>query len=423
MHRRARARLGPFRTATAHSGPPLSVAVRPGALGFVAALALCTLLAVADARADEPAATLEDVGRELAESAERLSELEAEIAAGRTLRRELEEALADAESHVGERRARVLALERDIARFESELGELERRLAHEHADLAVRRERLAATLRDARGLSESSALRTLLGHDDPALAARLGVYADYALRAQQAAIVGQATLIERLEAAREAASKDRNWLEHIKRKASDQRDAYAAEHRSRRTRLESVDGDLEAKTRASARLETDRERLQTLLAELEALQASASGRFLSGKGAYPLPVDGTVEARFGDLKPVGRLRWAGLFVAAPEGAPVHAVAAGEIVYAEPLQGFGLLVIIEHGDGFMTLYGGNRELLLEAGTRVDGGEAIATVGTSGGQSRSGLYFEIRENAEPVDPTPWLEPAANASSASSGSAERG
>ena len=359
-----------------------------------------------------PAATLEDVGRELAETTERLAELDAEIAAGRVQRRELEVSLASAESSVAERRERIAGLEADIARFETRLADIEDRVTRERADVDARRERLARTLRGTRHVGATSGLRTLLGHDDPALAARLGVYADYALVAQRRSVDAQAAVLARLESAHETALKDRNWLEHIKRKAGDQRDARAAERRDRAERLASVDGEIEAKTRSVAGLTADRDRLQTLMDELEALQSSASGYFAEGRGRHDWPVDGRVEARFGDVKSVGNLRWTGLFLAAPEGAPVRAAADGEIVYAERLRGFGLLVVVDHGDDFMTLYGGNRAVVGRAGDWVESGARIATVGESGGQSTSGVYFEVREKAEPVDPEPWLAPRSEA-----------
>lgn len=418
------------RAAAARVGGALVARLRPALASLSAPASLSTLVLLpalvllpgvaprAAETAGTPATTLDDVGRELAETAERLAELEAEIAAGRALRDELERAVEAAASRVGERRERVTSLETDIARYEARLAELEERVARERADIDARRERLARTLRDTRHVGETSGLRTLLGHDDPALAGRLGVYADYALVAQRRSIDAQAAVLARLEAARETTLKDRNWLEHIKRKATRQHDAHAAARRERAARLASVDGELETKTRGVAELEADRARLQALMDELEALQSSTSGYFTAGKGGYGWPVDGRLAARFGDVKSVGKLRWSGLFVEAPEGTPVRAVADGEIVYADRLRGFGLLVVVDHGDEFMTLYGGNRTVTAGTGSWVEAGATIATVGESGGQSESGLYFEIRESAEPVDPEPWLEPRPAASRAVGG-----
>ena len=373
-----------------------------------AALAGALLLLVGlppAARAEEPL-TLDDVERRLDETGSRLDALDAEIAAGQAHRRTLEAALSEADSRVGERRSRIAGLDAEIARFDARLGELEDAVARERADLGERRERLAETLRRTRGLEAGTGLRNVLGHDDPALAGRLAVYADYLLRAQHATLAAQGRALGRIEAARATALKDRHWLEHIKRKASGQRDARAAERTTRAERLEALEEELAGKTRSVAELTADRSRLQTLMEELRALQSTRSGYFATGKGRYPMPVEGTVEARFGEAKSVGDVRWNGLFVAAPGGTAVHAVADGEVVYADRLRGFGLLVIVDHGDEFMTLYGGNRDVSVTPGDWVEGGAAIATVGDADGQNGEGVYFEIRENARPLDPGPWL-----------------
>lgn len=382
----------------------------PHVLSLLAALILLS----AASRADEPA-TIDDVERQIREAAERLQALDAEIVSGKARRAELETAMSDAESRAGERDRRIAGLDAEIERFDETLRVFEASVARESADIDSRRAHLADSLRETRRADQTTGLRVTLQQDDPALAARLGVYADYLLSAQQRTIDEQSTQLTRIETASARALKDRNWLEHIKRKARSQRDLYVEERDQGNAQLREVDTDLELKTRTVAELAADRDRLQTLMNELEALQSSASGYFASGKGRYGLPVDGTIAARFGDRKSVGRLTWNGLYFTARTGTPVRAVADGEIVYAARLRGFGLLVIVDHGDDFMTLYGGNRDLTHESGDWIEAGATIATVGDatvgdfSGqtiGATGGGLYFEIRQNAKPVDPELWL-----------------
>ena len=364
------------------------------------------------ARADDgggrEALTIDEVERQLDEAGTRIEALDAEIVAGKARRRALEAKVAESESRLDERRERVAGLEADIARFEEELAGLEASLARERAGADERRERLAATLRGTHRLERSGGLRSLLEHDDPALAARLEVYADYLLRAQRDVLDEQARALASIEAAHSATLRDRAWLEHLKGKAAGQRDAFAAARAERAERLGTLDEDLAAKTRSVAEIAADRERLQALMEELRELQSTRSGYFAAGRGKHLWPTEGRVEARFGEPKAVGKVRWNGLFVAAPDGAAVRAVADGEVVYADGLRGFGQLIIVDHGDGFMTLYGGNRDIRAVPGDWVDAGATIATVGDGSGQSESGVYFEIRENARPVDPVPWLGP---------------
>jgi len=170
--------------------------------------------------------------------------------------------------------------------------------------------------------------------------------------------------------------------------------------------LGEVQAQISTKTRTVATLKVDQARLQALMEELRNSQVAHSGYFASGQGSYPLPVAGTIKARFGEVKSVGKLRWDGYFIEAGSGSPVRAIADGSVVYSDWLQGFGMLVILDHGDGYMTLYGGNRDVAVQKQDWVQTGSTIATVGDSGGQKTSGLYFEIRHNAAPVDPKEWI-----------------
>ena len=123
------------------------------------------------------------------------------------------------------------------------------------------------------------------------------------------------------------------------------------------------------------------------------------------QGKLYLPVTGRISHRFGNRRNQGKLRWDGVFIDADEGVPVHAVHYGRVVFSDWLRGFGLLVIINHGEGYMSLYGHNQALYRQTGEWVHAGEVIATVGDTGGQSRTGLYFEIRIAGEPSDPQKW------------------
>lgn len=136
--------------------------------------------------------------------------------------------------------------------------------------------------------------------------------------------------------------------------------------------------------------------------DLARLQATA---FSKRKGKLPWPVKGSIANRFGEQRQ-GSVTWEGFRIRAQAGAEVHAVHYGRVVYAEWLRGQGMLVILDHGDGFMSLYAHNDVLLRSAGEWVQAGDTIARVGNSGGEKESGLYFEIRQNGQTVDPAAWL-----------------
>jgi septal ring factor EnvC (AmiA/AmiB activator) len=131
-----------------------------------------------------------------------------------------------------------------------------------------------------------------------------------------------------------------------------------------------------------------------------------SGVFARLRGKLHLPVHGEVSNRFGARRGEGGTLWKGLFIRAAEGSEVRAVADGQVVYADWLRGFGNLLIVDHGDDFLSIYGNNQSLLHQAGDGVKSGELLATVGSSGGNPESGLYFELRHQGRPFDPIRWV-----------------
>ena len=133
-------------------------------------------------------------------------------------------------------------------------------------------------------------------------------------------------------------------------------------------------------------------------------QAAPSGSFAAQKGQLRLPVKGTVTNRFGSPRQEGST-WKGLFIRSPAGGEVKAIAGGRVVFAEWMRGFGNLLIVDHGDAFLSIYGNNDALLRQVGDSVRSGDTVATVGSSGGNPESGLYFEIRHQGQPVAPLKW------------------
>jgi septal ring factor EnvC (AmiA/AmiB activator) len=127
--------------------------------------------------------------------------------------------------------------------------------------------------------------------------------------------------------------------------------------------------------------------------------------FASLKGKLNLPVQGHVSNRFGKAREDTGISWKGLFIKAAEGSEVKSVAGGMIVFADWLRGFGNLLIIDHGGGYMSLYGNNQALLKKVGDEVKRGEVIAAVGNSGGNETHGLYYELRRQSKPFDPLSW------------------
>ena len=327
------------------------------------------------------------------------------------LKEELQVAFEAARERRGERTARLGELDQQIDDFSGKLDALSAELDAAGNDIEQRKSELALALRSSQQIGADSGLKALLQHDDPALAQRLETYRAYFFKAQRRKILAAVEYLEKIEEAHLTTLKDRNWLLHIRDKANTQRDGFEQDVAAKRQQIDTVDAELEDSSRTVAQLQQDQQRLQSLMEELESSQRQGSGYFASLQGQYQLPANGEITARFGDRKSVGKVQWNGLFITASSGTPVQAVADGEVVYSDWLQGFGMLVIMDHGDGYMTLYGGNRSVITDNGSWVQAGSTIATVGDSGGQNTSGLYFEIRHNATALDPMDWLNKASS------------
>ncbi len=370
-------------------------------------LLLLMLLAPVASRAEQ-AQTLGDVEQQIQDTTARLTALDEEIRRTQTLKSKLQKAVQEAETRVGERDQRLSDLSSDISDYDQTLASLEAQLQMAQTGVHAIKNRLAQALRNAQSIGKQTPLKILLQHDDPATADRMGIYTEHVLRAFKQIIDDQVTVLNRLDQARTSALKDRNWLNYLQKQASRQRQTLVSEALETQQSLTDVEAGLSQKTATVAELRADQTRLQSLMDELKALQSAPSGYFVAGKGQYPSPVVGQLIARFGEIKSVGKLRWNGLFIGADQGQPVRTVADGEVIYSDWLQGFGMLIIIDHGDNYSSLYGGNRDVTVAVGQWVESGSTIATVGDSGGQSVSGVYFEIRHNANATDPEAWLEP---------------
>jgi len=256
-------------------------------------------------------------------------------------------------------------------------------------------------------------LKLLLNQESPARLGRMMVYYDYLNRARRERIH---TVVSEVANLVELAASSRDALARL----IDLEDAREIElveleraRQERQTAITRIETDIFEAGSNITRLRGEEERLKQLIEEVRALLSEfpvdLDVGFESSKGFLLWPVSGTFINNYGEAREEGQLIWNGVLVSAPSGTPVRAVYHGRIAYADWLPGLGLLVIVDHGDGYMSLYGHNETILKESGDWVVPGEAIAQVGNSGGQARQALYFEIRHDGVPTDPRLWLVPA--------------
>jgi len=259
-----------------------------------------------------------------------------------------------------------------------------------------------------------STLKLVLNQQDPAEAARLLYYYRHIHAHRLAQIQNYEQTLTNLKSTEiDIQNSNRELIEENRR--LDQRlQDLEAEKQARLQALANLEQSIVERDAELQKLQIDREALESLLDEVrravEAIPPPGSQQpFARRKGALPWPGSGPLLSRFGDRFGNGELQRQGLTVGAAAGDPVRAVHGGRVVFANWLRGSGLLLILDHGDGYLSLYGHNETLTQQQGSRVNAGEVIATAGNSGGQQQTGIYFEIRYNGRPVDPLGWLEPA--------------
>lgn len=325
--------------------------------------------------------------------------------------------LADAEQAIAALDARLKEHDAQLQTHTRRLDELEAEKHHLQDELDNQSAALGRQLRAAYILGGQDDLKILLNQEDPARLGRHLAYYDYLNRARMRRIEHYNMNLRQLAAVTESIGQQVASLEILQTAQRDEKQLLELGRQTRTQLLAGLSGEISSQNEELTRLLEDEKRLQALLPTLlkpAAAHAPQSGGdaapFATLKGKLPWPSQGTLIAHYDSPRLGGQLKWRGVLIQAAEGAAVRAIAAGRVVFADALRGFGLLVIIDHGDGYMSLYGHNRELHKKSGDRVEAGETIAAVGLNGAEEPAGLYFEIRAHGEPSNPSQWCTPPA-------------
>lgn len=351
-----------------------------------------------------------DVENELSALRETLKNIETTWRASRTALTETELALSKADAAVSRQ---VTELRRTQQREAETQTQIDLLMGHKGELIRQRDEELLQVkqhIRAAARMGATSPLKVMLNQEDPNSVARVARYFGYfaearleSTRALEATLAeladSEVQLQEETKALAEQRELARVQRDELQEKRSDARAIvarYTAEFDSIDTRLSQL-----------------RANEQDLIDLLESLRASIFDigqpnevvPFASRKGQLALPLEGPLIKRFGELRPEGRVKWTGVLIEAELGTPVKAIHYGRVVFADWLRGFGLLMIISHDNGYMSLYGHNQVLLVEPGEWVNPGQIIGETGTSGGQPLPTTYFEIRAAGQPIDPMLW------------------
>ena len=320
--------------------------------------------------------------------------------------------LRDAEFGVAAARRRLEEAREQRIQSESQLHELEREQARRERELADEREALAGELRAAYVNGREEQLKLLLNQEDPASVGRTLAWYGYFGRARAGRIEGIRDQLEHLALVREMITAETERLRELETRQQGELDALNVAQKRRSHAVAAIDSQIKSRGGEISRLQNQARALERLIAELrkalEDVPVAKQAPFESLRGRLPWPVQsGKVLARFGQPRAGGSLRWQGMLVGTDRGARVRAPFAGRVVYADWLPGMGLMIVLDHGKGYMSLYGHNEELFRKVGDNVGAGDVIAAVGDSGGHNQPALYFEVRRGREPVNPENWLQ----------------
>ena len=382
--------------------------------GVLAAIALLAASACAGAQDLEPAARQAqeaETKAKLEALRERMRALQSERAATQGAHAAVLQKLQDAELLVARLAREVRRIDEAIAAQQSDVDALERERATLQARLDEQRHAIAALLRSAYALGRNAGLRVVFAPEDMGRVGRLLAYHDYLQRDRARRV--QALLADLAALARVRTRLDEAHAALAREKAQREREAAALavsreDQQAALVALEQVLGDQRERLAALGKDEAGLlqllEQLRDAIADIPNVIAG-SEPFATRRGRLPWPASGTVERAYGRTAPDGRVS-EGLLIAATGGSEIHAVAHGRVAWADWLKGYGLLTIVDHGDGWMSLYAHSEALLKDVGDWVAAGDVLATVGRSGGQSEPGVYFELRRDGRPVDPSAWL-----------------
>ena len=365
--------------------------------------------------------------QELKDLRGRIEALQQELDQASEDRAEAADGLKKSERRISDVARSLRELDAKQHRLTRELRRLEAESSLVEGEIADQRKRLAVLLRERYVQSGSDAMKLMLNGKDPGEVARNLEYYGYIGRARAEVIHEYQSSLARLDALKQKARVQRDGLQQIKSERVAQKKALEDEKGARQEVLYKLSLQIRKQRKQIGTMVRDEKRLARLIERLARLASTTKLRTpakpgqkvsrvadasLAGldfdrlKGKLSLPVAGEILHRFGQRREGGGPAWKGLFIRAPQGQEVRAVGTGQVAFADWLRGFGNLLIIDHGGGFLSLYSNNESLYKQPGDSVRAGDVVAAVGATGGQDEPGLYFELRRQGKPFDPLTWV-----------------
>lgn len=354
---------------------------------------------------------------DLARVRDRIRALEKQTRRDQGRRSELDKQLRAAETAASRTRQALDATRRELAEAQRRLAELNGQVVATRANLERQRAALAGQLRLAHVTGGSERVRAFLNQAEPAETGRRLTWLAYLAESRSALLGSIQASLEALERDLQAVTEQEATLAALEARRREQLAELEGSRKERAAVVARLDAQVKGQNRQLASARTQAASLERVLRELERAAARARqqptvpdkappeparGKPL-GKGKWP--VTGQLLADYGQSRAGGQMRWDGVLIAAPAGTAVRTIRPGKVVYADWLPGLGQLLVLDHGGGYLSLYGHNQDLARKVGDRVSTGDVLAHVGDTGGQPRPALYYEVRRNGRPINPRQW------------------
>lgn len=366
-------------------------------------IATVTVPTLADDK-DEKAAQLEQLKA-------RIDKLQQKMQRTRSQHTEQTRALRRTEQEIGQLRRKVRQTDRQLGHTRRRIQQLQGQQGRLDKELDQHSLQLSRQIRSAYIIGRQPTMKLLLNQSRPETLTRVLTYSRYLNQARQQEIDSVGQRLQLLQKTESEIRQQQQRLGSLQSERAQKQGSLASVRAERKQVLARLKLELHGQQQQLKRLQHDEQQLQALLDGLHGIFSDIPAglgqktHFAALKRKIRLPVAGKPSARFGSPRGIGKLHWKGVFVDSRTGTPVAAAFRGRVAYADWLRGFGLLLILEHGDGYMTLYGHNESLYKEVGDWVETNEIIAASGNTGNPPRPGLYFEIRHNSKPKDPMLW------------------
>jgi len=363
---------------------------------------------------DEERARLEKIRKSIAE-------LKKELESTRSSREKLLKSLEKSEKDIGDLSKKAKKIKGELNQTQGKLNNLRKERTNLGEQKKSQQKHVASYINSAYRVGNQGGLRMLLNQKDPAAVSRNMKYFDFLAAARAQKIESFVSTIARLDKIEPEIEYQSGQLKKQHRSLEDQKKSMRNAQAKRKSTLNGLNSDLSNKGKELNNLEKDRGRLQKLLTKVKQIAKvekwtdvvepgePSTKPFAKSKGLLPWPTTGRVVKHYGANRVANKLRWEGMLIKSPSGSPVKAVHRGRVVFSDYLRGHGLLIIVDHGGGYMTLYAHNQTLYKELGEWVDAGDTISAVGNSGGRQESGLYFELRVGGKPTNPRAWFRKA--------------